>query len=394
MPRTQITQANLPSTGPDRFPKFKLETNEVSIFNILQEPWSEYVHEHKAIRIENGVAKKRTITRKDKSTYEDFEYDFLGRPICLGLSDAIKQSGSDPANCPSCAAGNQPTLRYAVPVLKYSMAGGAPRVPFGGDVQLWGFTPNMFKELYNLSQGVPGQDLTKTDLRMVCEDGTWQRNKLYLNNPAEGPFCLRPENVEQARALLSQPGNLPTEEQLIDACGRKRSREQMEMDLAQIRQKKEQADRAGSQPGSLSANLDSLLPQGSGSQQGWAQMPQTQPAPAPSYQPVPAAVAPQGMQADPFSGQQPSYQPVPATAAPQGTRENPGVGGMEEFMPQPVPQGQDQAVAQQAQNLFPSAPAAAPQAPAPTAAPAGGAAPGGQAAPMTFDDILKKGRQG
>lgn len=373
MPRTSIAQENVRNDSTDRFPRLKLETNEVAIFCLFQPPWMEWVHELRAIKIEGGVAKKETKTRRDKSTYEDYEYEFVGRPVCLGDSSILANEGSDKTNCPACRDGNTPTQRYAANIIRYALNGqGDPRDPFGADILVWSFTARMFGELFQLQKGAQGGDLSMVDLRLVCEDGFWQRNKLYIHG--QQAWCREEKNFGNVSALLQTPGNLATDDQLAEACGRRRTRDQIQLDLDRIAGAARQAAQAGNQ-GSLTDNLNGIMPQ-AGQQTGWGGLPQQAPQQVPQQAQMASAPS-QG--SDPFAAlnsQQAAPQgvqgPVPG-ARPQ-EEANPGVGGMGEFGPvTPVPEGQDQAVASQASSMFPEGqtdPFASAATSTPTAAPA------------------------
>ena len=98
VPRQNIAAENVRSSSGDRFARLKLETNEVAIFCLFQPPWMEWVHTLRAIKIEGGVAQKEPKVRRDKSTYEDWKYEFIGRPICLGDSSILADQGIDKQN--------------------------------------------------------------------------------------------------------------------------------------------------------------------------------------------------------------------------------------------------------------------------------------------------------
>jgi hypothetical protein len=243
MPRVPISEENKVSTGFDRFEQLKLETNEFARFWMYEEPWMEYVHELRAIEIADGMGVRESKTRRNGEAYTDWKYIFVGRPVCLGRPGELSKKGVDPEYCPACKDGHRPVPRYAANIVKYELAGGQPRTPFGATVVVWSFTARMYGKLLELQNGLGG-DLRRHDLTLRCEDGKWQRNELGF---VQGAFVLGSAEAQQfVKALLSSPANFASEAQLKAACGSERTRDQMLEDCATISRNAQRATQAGS----------------------------------------------------------------------------------------------------------------------------------------------------
>lgn len=236
MGRVSITEENRTGQGGDRFPQLKLVTNERARFFIFEQPWSEWVHELKAPKIEGGVPVMEVREKKDKSTYEVVKQDFLRRSICLGNTDVMKDKGLDPDNCPACQASldsggdvPRPVQRFAAPVIRYKLRGSTWSVqdPFSAEILIWPITARMWDSIVEL-QGKIG-DLRKHDLTLECEDGGWQRNKLSFEMDAA--YLASDATKVYIKQLLGAPGNRPTDDQLRDACGGVATRSYLEQDI-------------------------------------------------------------------------------------------------------------------------------------------------------------------
>jgi hypothetical protein len=396
MPRVTVDETNKAAGTADLFPKIVLGDGERCRINAgLEQPVVEWVHELRAPKIENGQAVKVEKKRKKGGTYFDYEYEFVGRPLCTGDFATLADKGVDYEHCLACSESRQgkvspPKRRFAVNVLRYSLRPGswAPAQPFTVTVVAWTFTENIFNKLVEFKGQLVGPD-GQPLLRPDGKPQTLRDHDLLLGPPEEPtyyqryPIQLANEAWIYANADLTRlcaevwngQGNRATDEQLSALCGRQARPDWIKVDLDRVREKYAIAERGGSpaasdpmgaamdNSGALTAGLDSLL----GSQP--AAVPQ-QPAAVPAGDPFAAAAA-GGItftkhSDDPFGGGMP---PAPAQAE-QPRPEIPGhPGGLDEFMPQPA-----------AAAPVPTAPAAA--TPAASATPAPAAVPAAPAAPV------------
>lgn len=271
MPRVPIATENRTGEGGDRFPRIKLsDKGQKSRFTVIEVPWREYVHYLKSPKFdERGHAVMETKTRRDKTTYEDYDLEFVGSPICLGDETVLREKGLDEKNCPACEASVKsggdipgPIQRFAVNVIEYVLKGNTWDVkkPFSAEIKVWTFTGRIYDEIEGIQQEIG--DLRKHDVTLECEDPYWQRNKLG--------FKMEPGyasgDKEYIRELLTTPGNKASDQQLKDACGRDAPRQRMQDDcdhvLRQWRRMRNEGQESGYDTGSaadLDGGIDDLL---------------------------------------------------------------------------------------------------------------------------------------
>lgn len=346
MPRISITEENRAGNTTERFAQLKLDTGEKARFVLYTEPWGEWVHELRAPVLEDGVPVMEERKRKDGSTFSVNKMEFIRRSICLGDLGVLADKGIDPAHCPACDESQSGDVekavqRFAAPVLRYTLRGGTWAVmdPFSATVLVWPITAKKWDELISLHTKLG--DLKNIDLTLDCEDGHWQRNTLSFET--EAAWKKIPGAGEYIKRLLAAPENLPTEDQLRDACGSPTTLNYMRQDVDRIKAAWQQVRRAGS-PGSggglpasapavsLDGGLDSLLNDVPAAHPGGldefagvtdtataAQLAAVQQAKAEAKQEM-AAISGQ----DPFAGlgdSQPFTQPAQASPAPAAAPE-------------------------------------------------------------------------
>jgi hypothetical protein len=435
MPRTNFSDDQASGTL-EQFPKLKLAANERVRILVPEGPWSEWTHELKAPKIENGVARMETKNRRDGTSYQDYAMEFIGRPICLGNWDVLESKGVDPANCPACAASVQsgavpaPVRRFAVNVIQYAIMQGPAfqlLVPMSARIQLWAFTQKIYDKILTIQ--TQHGSLRERDLLLgPCEDANFQRYEIAV---AMGAAHLESDQATQyVYQLWSAEGQRATDEQLKAACGRTSNLEFMTRDVNQATDRYAMARNAGGQASpdamsgafgapaqTLGQGLAGLLPGTAPAAPAAPAAPPADPFAAPQPQQAPQYPHPEQVAAaaasNPFGAPPQQAQPAPQAPAPEtvgfGPQASPG--GMDQFAPHAQ---QPQPPAQAPQAPPPAAPVAdpfaqpaaqpqtAPGAPqtTPQAPPAPAGSPQGQPVPQPqgqvvqqFDDLFKLGGQ-
>lgn len=280
MGRVPVTSENRTNEGGAGFPTLKLtEKGQKSRFTVLEDPWREYVHYVKCPKFgENGKVKKEKRTRRNGDTYEDIELELVGTHICLGDEDTLIEGGLDERNCPDCEASVKtggditgPVQRFSVNVAEYvtTPAGGIKK-PFNASIKVWKFTGRIFDEIEGIKAEIG--PLREHDLVLECEDPYWQRNKLS--------FKMEPGWKEAPKGYMNEltttTGNMATDAQLKDACGREVSRSRMSDDVTYAakqwrRYRNEGQDvpeEYSSSSADLAGGLDELLGEGKSASPG------------------------------------------------------------------------------------------------------------------------------
>lgn len=133
----------------------------------------------KRLKLKNGeVARIAVVDPDPEMAYQHWTQEFKG-VICVGRTEVLDQSGSDPDTCPLCAVG-QPskvgqqvpvsTARryFALPVFRYNIdSKKKPLLPVSGEVITWVFSDDKFGKLLGLIDEYG--DLRKRDIRLDCE---------------------------------------------------------------------------------------------------------------------------------------------------------------------------------------------------------------------------------
>lgn len=222
-----------------RFPKLKLEKDEMArIVCIEKVPESQWVHTLRAPKIVNGKPKIVVKERKNGEKYEDYDMDFIGRPICLGDEGVLEDRGVDPQNCPACALalsgdmGDRPQRRFAMHVLKYATKPGKTDLLPQFNVQLlvWAFTERVFDKLTSFTQ--EWGSLLQHDLLLgPCTNPVFQQYDINIAGKAE--WMANEERKQLATDMFRE--NKITDEALAAFCGRRVQRAWMEEDIEKIK---------------------------------------------------------------------------------------------------------------------------------------------------------------
>lgn len=238
MPRRAIVSENRVGEGGNRFPKldFKEKGERKRVLLIDPEgPWQEYVHYLRAPRFKDGVPVMTTRERRGEEV-PDYETDFIGMPLCYGDAKTVAEDGYDPENCPSCArvpeapaeARLAPQLRFAANVVDQVLKGGSWEIrrPYSASVVIWTFTSSMYDEILSL-QEQNGALIREKDITLECSNAKFNQVKMGV---MQVPGWQEADAGAVLQELLETAGNVATEEQLRDACGRTAKRGFMEED--------------------------------------------------------------------------------------------------------------------------------------------------------------------
>lgn len=216
--------------------KLKLVKDEQVRVACVEEPYMEYVHQLRAPKIQNGVPVMKTVERRDGTSFEDYDMDFIARPICLGDEGTLADKGSDPANCPICEMASQtdmatpPQRRFAMNVLQYNTKPGsfALTTPYSVSVVVWAFTDKVFGKLADFQ--TEWGPLTEHDLLLgPCTNPMYQQFDIAIAKTAE---WLSDEDRKRQSLLAFKENQV---KDLVPFCGRKQERRWMEDDLTTVR---------------------------------------------------------------------------------------------------------------------------------------------------------------
>lgn len=236
MPNVDFDDANRKQT--ESYPKLKLDTKEKARIAVLETPLCEYVHTLRAPKIDRGKPVMEKKSRRDGSTYEDYVYDFIGNPICLGDFSVLEERGVDPSNCPACALARSsdailpPKRRFAMHVLRYNTKPGSfdLQSPFSVKLEAWGFTDERFNKLLEIkkewadSGGLLGHDI----LLGPCDDKVFQKFDINVSQKSEW------KSSSDRKAMVKESLENNKAEDLSVFCGRKVIAKYMEEDLERV----------------------------------------------------------------------------------------------------------------------------------------------------------------
>jgi hypothetical protein len=239
VPRRAIVSENRVGEGGNRFPKldFKEKGERKRVLLIDPEgPWQEYVHYLRAPKFKDGQPVMTTRERRGEEV-PDYDTDFIGMPLCYGDAETVAEQGYDAKNCPACATVPNapsemrlaPQLRFAANVVDQVLKGGSWEIrrPFSASVVLWTFTSGMYDEILSL-QEQHGALIRERDITLECSNAKFNQVKMGVMNV---PGWQEANAGAVLKELLETPGNVATEEQLRDACGRTVKRNFMEEDV-------------------------------------------------------------------------------------------------------------------------------------------------------------------
>lgn len=192
MPKVTFSSENKVKTTNYDYPKLRLAKDEKALLILMEDPQVEYVHTLRKPKLENGKAVTITKTRKDKTTYEDYDMQFLSRPLCKGDYNILEDKGADPKNCPICKLASEnseyadaPQRRYAMHVVRYRTKGSSFDLinPFSVELLVWSFTDRYFNQLIEFKE--EWGDLRKHDIKVECTNKDFQNFDLQVASKAQ-----------------------------------------------------------------------------------------------------------------------------------------------------------------------------------------------------------------
>jgi hypothetical protein len=242
VPQVDFSSENKLSRGADTsFPTLKFAKDErARIICLEPRPWYEWTHRLQMPKLLNGKAVTSTFTKKNGEEYTNYEFDFIGNPICLGDLGIIEDGrGTDPANCPVCALAEEnsdmalpPIRRFAMHIFRYATKPGTFELvsPFSGGMLVWRYTETTFNKLTDFATE-HGQ-LQRHDLLLgPCTNPAFQQFDINVGSKAE--WLMDP--VRKQLVIDTYKGNKA--ESLAAYCGRKAERRWLEDDLRRLRQR-------------------------------------------------------------------------------------------------------------------------------------------------------------
>lgn len=283
MPRIEFKSENVKKSDYD-YPKFKLDKKgEQARIAILESPVAEFVHNIRKPKLVAGIPEKEVKTTRTGQEYEDYKYEFVSRPICLGDYGVIEQDGSDPANCPICAEAKRsdrfssPQRRFALHVVRYDTKANSTEVkePFSARTEVYSFTDKVFTKLFSFTQ--EGFNLQSHDIVVTCENPAFAGYDFSIT--MKGEWTASDERKSYIKELL-RPENLAPD--LAVFCGSKKSEKGIEYDIiavneawdmatgVQSRSTEDVAMSSVGSAGSLVGDLGSIMDSPSSSTDAWA----------------------------------------------------------------------------------------------------------------------------
>lgn len=234
MPRVAFREENIKKNDYS-YPKLKLKKNEIARVVLLEEPEVEYVHNIRKPKLNGGIPATEQKTRRDNTQYEDYVYEFVGRPICLGDFATLEAEGSDPKRCPICEEAlksdkfSAPQRRFALHVVKYETQPNSTTVklPFQATTLIWSFTDKVFTKLFEFQQ--EWGDLRQHDLILKCENEPFQTYDISVAAKAE--WMQDDDRKELVKGIMSKENLAPD---LSLYCGSKKNETQLGYDIRAV----------------------------------------------------------------------------------------------------------------------------------------------------------------
>jgi hypothetical protein len=330
VPRIGYSEDYSDSSTPDSFPRLKLMKDERKRILAFEPPYMEWVHELRLPKIVDGVPVMERKKRQDGSTFDVWDKEFLGNPLCLGDGTLLQEKGLDPVNCPACERSQTcadippPKRRYAMNVAAYNMTSNGQQLvqPFGAQVLIWAFTAKIYDMLRRYQE--EWKDLRYHDLKLgpLEENIPVAFQRFPIEVAQEAAWTISPETRATFIQIISE-ANRATDEQLRYACGRPTTLAYMTADVDRV----QAAWAAAKSPVNAAAAPQAGAAAFAGQQTlqqdfaGLLQQPQAapvmQPGLVPVTQPAPQLVPqmvpqPVAAQADPFAPQPGAYVAPPA----------------------------------------------------------------------------------
>jgi hypothetical protein len=224
--------------SPFDFPKLKLERGERARINILQkQPLAEYVHTLRAPEIINGRAVMEE-TRQGDDVVTRMKMQFIGRSICKGDYDVLRDKGYDANACPACKASvanadavPAPERRFAVHAVRYQIKQGTFEIaePYQVSVLAWSFPQRTFDKLITLLEEQEPKKLMMHDLLLgPCENPVFQKFDIQMSAKAA---WVETEERKGRTVEVWKNNQSPYLDQFI---GRKNTLDQMTEDVNRV----------------------------------------------------------------------------------------------------------------------------------------------------------------
>jgi len=192
------------------YDKLTLESQEKARVCVIDQPIMEYVHTLRKIITENGqpIMVTEKYGKAFEKTREVPKNDFVGKYICLGEIEVLKDKGVDKENCPACqlAAENGAAVevakrRFVVHVLKYETKKNSFNLlePYGAKLLAWEFAESRFSSLVDIR--VEHGKLNEKDLNLgPCENKTFQKYEITPGASCE--WRSSEERMKQTVAII------------------------------------------------------------------------------------------------------------------------------------------------------------------------------------------------
>lgn len=254
----------------DSYPKLKFENKgEKARVAILDDmPEVSWVHTLRAPATVNGQVVMETVPNKDGGTTQRAKMEFVGQHLCFGNDNVLAEKKKDPANCPTCAAGNEseaiepPRRRMAIHVIRYKTQPGTfkPQEPFQAELLAWVFGEKIFDSLVSIAE--EHGDLRSKDLLLECSNKMFQNVDLQVGGAAA--WLGADENKKFVQSLFATNKC----DDFAPLLARKVTRQQAEDDITKVRLRHAQAfggttEAVGSAPSvsetAAAVNLDDIL---------------------------------------------------------------------------------------------------------------------------------------
>lgn len=268
------TLKSAPEVEPFAYLEVKNQGQLARLFIPRDEGTWEWVHTLRAPILDiNNLPVIEVKKRKDNTTYTAFVDDFVAQRICLGDPDVLKERGLDPDHCPMCKAaadglkGAMPERRFALVVVRYATQGeGQLRNPPSADVLIWKLSQKMYnalqgqradiRELREMEQDAPCE-WNMADIVIECTSPEFHRTEFRA--PKRSGYHTHAPIKAYIDALLADPANLPTDDQLRLACARPGVYAYMKADAEKAMKRWARADRLGLDPSKWPEVSDTAL---------------------------------------------------------------------------------------------------------------------------------------
>lgn len=225
----EISFGTFKSRTTERVKKLSLEKDEQArVCFIEPRPQLVYIHSfEKPVLGDDGRPVVTIETRQDGSTWERTKTSYEGKFRCLGRTEEIMRTGSDPEECPACRAHishsnavRPPAARILANVLKYSTkpGGWAVTKPFSAELIVWDLTEGRFSKLQSLWE--EHGELSKKDLLLgPCTNKQMQLydvsiangNAAYLESESHQKYIEELLEESYNKKLEDVAGKLPSE---------------------------------------------------------------------------------------------------------------------------------------------------------------------------------------